>query len=336
MLRILLTKINEILTLFPFLMISHFSFAQNSDIHVDCSLTPDLSRILPKIILENTTVNIVHGGCFLDAPLFLGSNIVISGSENAEIMQNYTLPDNLSLINISSVTSHNAVKNIKISEVHLDGGVVHKGFSEHNHILSVYNAQNVELSHLTISGFRGDGVYLGYGNVISNNNVSINNNIFDGVNYDNRNGISIIDGHNIRIEKNYFTRISRYGMPGSIDIEPNNALQRVNDVVISNNSFFHVAGMSAIIVSLRYNNGRQPVGIKISDNKFNYLNRSIFVSSKTPITATNINNFIISDNFSLNAVNVDYSIYDVNALIESNNPAIQRQSLFSWRSLKVY
>lgn len=68
---------------------------------------------------------------------------------------------------------------------------------EHNPLISIFNAHDVTLSNLNLTGFRGDGVYVGQGNVVSNHHIVIRNVIFDGVNFSNRNGISIIDGHDI-------------------------------------------------------------------------------------------------------------------------------------------
>lgn len=68
--------------------------------------------------------------------------------------------------------------------------------------------------------------------------------------------ISLIDG-------NRFTRISRKGMPGSIDLEPNTSLQRIYNIMISRNHFTDVHGMAAIVISLRHAGGTVPDSVTI-------------------------------------------------------------------------
>jgi hypothetical protein len=120
------------------------------------------------------------------------------------------------------------------------------------------------IDNCVIEGFRGDGIIFGSGlndnaapNTLTerhNVDVTVTNCYIDGVNNDNRNGISVIDGNGVTIENNYFTRCSRSNMPGAIDIEPDAGVfySRTGDlsassaVVTNINTNGLLAGMSVL------------------------------------------------------------------------------------------
>ena len=143
-------------------------------------------------------------------------------------------------------------RDIEIANIAFEGPVVSMGFSEHRHLLNFNGVTNLDVHDCAIRGFRGDGVYLGSSNVagLERHNVSVRfaRNEFDGLNHDNRNGISVIDGTGVLIEQNQFIRCSRPTMPGPIDIEPNgNVFQRISNIAILKNRFQDCGGNVAKI-----------------------------------------------------------------------------------------
>jgi polygalacturonase len=94
---------------------------------------------------------------------------------------------------------------IHISNLTLEGWVVKRRFAEHRHLLHLNGVQEVLIENTEIKGFQGDGICLGSsrqaGITRHNRGIIIRNCVFDGVNNDNRNGISVIDGEQILIEE---------------------------------------------------------------------------------------------------------------------------------------
>lgn len=146
------------------------------------------------------------------------------------------------------------VDGVTICDLKFVGQVVALGFNEFIHLLSLNGVRNCVVERCWFEGFRGDGVYIGSGlndaltpNPLTerhNVNVTVQNCYFDGINKDNRNGVSVIDGLGITIQDNFFTRTSRTSMPGPIDIEPDLGLVYVRTGNTSNGSAV-VSGLSS-------------------------------------------------------------------------------------------
>lgn len=114
-------------------------------------------------------------------------------------------------------------------------------FFEQQHLIEANGIRNAIFEGLMLSGFRGDAIYLGAGagvNQRHNENVRITKCVFDGVNRENRNAISVIDGDGITIDNNKFIRCTKSTMPGPIDFEPNaNAWHVVRNIRVLHNQF---------------------------------------------------------------------------------------------------
>jgi hypothetical protein len=141
---------------------------------------------------------------------------------------------------------------IEIAHIAFEGPVSVLGFAEHQHLLNLNGVTRLQVHDCAIRGFRGDGIYLGSGNVagIERHNVDIRiaRNEFDGVTGDNRNAIGVIDGEGVVISNNRFVRCSRATMPGPIDVEPNGyPFQRIRGIAIEENRFDDCGGSIAKI-----------------------------------------------------------------------------------------
>lgn len=136
-------------------------------------------------------------------------------------------------------------RNIRIEDVTFKGWVEEQGFQEHTHLVSLSGVSDVWFERCSFIGFRGDGIYIGRGNIgnqdYHNERVTVRDCYFDGLNNNNRNGISFIDINTSLVEGTTFARCSRNGepswsptnlnfdkfdpskgpgMPGAIDYEP--------------------------------------------------------------------------------------------------------------------
>lgn len=146
------------------------------------------------------------------------------------------------------------VRNVTISDLTLYGLAELDGFSGHRHLMNLNAVSEVLIENCTFIGFQGDGLYLGSSNVAGverhNTRVTIRGNTFDGVNHKNRNGISIIDGDGVLIERNRFVHASRADMPGAIDIEPNESFSIVRNITIRGNEGETGGGVGFIALHL--------------------------------------------------------------------------------------
>jgi hypothetical protein len=173
--------------------------------------------------------------------------------------------------NSGSATAY--INNITIRDLKFLGQVASLGFNEFIHLISMNGVRNCLIEHCVVEGFRGDGIYIGSGDLAGqerhNINVTIRDCYIDGINKDNRNGISVIDGAGITIENNYITRTSRSNMPGAIDIEPDsNTYHVIRDISILNNYISNIGGnVAAVSVFLPgVNYTTPPYGFNISGN----------------------------------------------------------------------
>jgi hypothetical protein len=148
----------------------------------------------------------------------------------------------------NSGSSTDFIENVSIEGVQFKGDVATLGFSEFIHLVAVSGVKNLDIRKCGFIGFRGDGLYLGSdGGERHNLNVKVTGCTFDGVNGDNRNGISIIDSDGLVIFDNDFVNCTRSNMPGAVDIEPNSSYNVLKNITVDLNRFKNVGGSAGII-----------------------------------------------------------------------------------------
>ena len=236
------------------------------------------------------------------------SNITLKGEgSNSIIKQGSSSFYTLSINNNNTGTSNikDNVKNIKISCFRFTCDIKTFGFSEFKHMLNINAASDVEISGCSFEGFRGDGILIGSGNIEGierhNENISITDCLFDGINNDNRNGVSVIDVNGLLINRCLFRHVTRPNMPGAIDIEPDNSYHVVKNIVIQNNKFDSIGGNSAAI---SYNGNskikQQIKNLEVINNQItNGLNTGSafsFQTKRNPTASTPPNNIIVKYN----------------------------------------
>lgn len=228
------------------------------------------------------------------------SNVTLRGEPGTEFVTDMPL----SIITIYSQPNNigHSVSNIRIENitfsVHNDGD----NFNEFVHSIKIVGNNGLILRNCTFNDFWGDAICLGhYGDTPStgertrNQNVLIyDNTIIGGNHHNNRNGISIINGKNVKVEKNRIVNTSRKDMPGGVDIEPNNSAYTIDNISIVDNEFNGIRGDGGAIqvAFLRDNaSGRK---IKILSNRIYNCSIGITVAVRTESTTSD---FVIKDNY---------------------------------------
>jgi len=158
-------------------------------------------------------------------------------------------------LNVVNFTSLN-VDSVKIYDLSFERkaeGWIDK-YDQFYHHINIVGGSNIDIYNIKILGALGDGICLG-GSIdqsletkVYNKNIKIYNNTLDGRNNQNRNGISVVDGDNIRIFNNTIQNFTRADMPGGIDIEPNDKPNYIiRSIFIENNILRNIGGMAGVI-----------------------------------------------------------------------------------------
>ena len=201
----------------------------------------------------------IPAGTYIVNVISLPANTLVYGDGAASILKQSPtyLGGSRGSLYVNSNSAGAQIENIVIRDLRMEGvNIVAPTFSEFSHLISLNGVKNALVDNVQFIGFQGDGLYIGSGIVGGderhNTNVIVRNCYFDGINKQNRNGISVIDGNGVLIEGCYFTRCTRSNMPGAIDIEPDAYAFHVSkDIKIINNKFFDIGGnVGAISVFL--------------------------------------------------------------------------------------
>jgi hypothetical protein len=147
------------------------------------------------------------------------------------------------------------INNITIENLHIRGTAVESGFLENvPNLLSLNAASDVLVRNVKFSNFRSDAIYLGSGSAGNverhNERIRIENCLFDGINNDNRNAISVIDGVDVSILGCQFVNVASDTMPGAIDVEPNGAsgaYPRIRGIRVEDCYFARIGGDTGVI-----------------------------------------------------------------------------------------
>ena len=134
-------------------------------------------------------------------------------------------------------------QNIAISNLTFDsnGGNQDPPYNEWKHAVAFIGVENAAVSGCRFLNMSGDAIYLGstidsIPRPTPSSFVRIIGNHFNGRG-SGRNGVSIIDAHDIVIAQNSFVGVASGRMPGGIDLEPNHATESVLGITIAANSF---------------------------------------------------------------------------------------------------
>ena len=230
----------------------------------------------PKGIYLLTTI---HTPTYkLPKPYHLGinrSNINLIG-ENGAILTTQTKAGTLCIY-----SKPNDIKN-SIHDIKIEGLTFNvqnektewDSYQEHCHTISLIGVNRFCIENCKFHNFWGDAICLNHysddektGERARNMNVTIHDNNINGYKFCNRNGVSVINGQNVIIEKNKFINTSHSNMPGAIDIEANNKAYTVDNIIIRNNRIDNSQGMNAAISVISNERGAPAHNIEITKNK---------------------------------------------------------------------
>ena len=153
----------------------------------------------------------------------------------------------------------NNISGLRFSDITFEDDVERYGFAQFSYLVMLNGVTDVRFDRVEFRGFRGDGLHLGSSvnakTERHNRAITVENCVFDGVNSNNRNAISVIDAQDLTIQRSRFSNVTRRGdgtvtagdpmnpatglsQPGAIDMEPNgDAFAIIRDVVIRENHF---------------------------------------------------------------------------------------------------
>lgn len=263
-------------------------------------VTDDTAAIQAAIDAANSVY--FPAGTYLTNTVTLASNTHLHGDGASSIIkQNTTTGASYGTLYVDSGSSSAFVENIYIEKLQLLGQVATLGFSEFEHLISASGVKDFTVENCLIKGFRGDGVYIASSPTAAterhNVNVSILNNVFDGVNKDNRNGLSVLDCDGLLVDGNTFKNCTKSTMPGPIDIEPNaNLFHVIRNIKITNNHFTNTdAGVGCVCLVIPVVFTTQPEHFVISGNTFD-VTADFFTIRNNAGLFTNPLDIVVSNN----------------------------------------
>ena len=167
-------------------------------------------------------------------------------------------------------------RNVTLRNMTLTGYVASTGFQEHHNLVNLSGVADCLIDGVVFRGFAGDGLYIGgeHAGVVTeaahNSAIDIRNCVFDGINNDNRNGISVTGGVDIRIDRCRFIHCTRHDMPGPIDFEANDFPFYVFERISVTSCTFEACGgnVGQISVITPAKVKRIPRGVRIANNHF--------------------------------------------------------------------
>lgn len=241
---------------------------------------------VPNMQIENSLRKNVlsHIGIYESHKHLQGTDsVVFLTKDEKNTCSVYSIPNNIP----------NSIRNISIRNIIFKVENDKKNFNEFSHTIKLMGVDSLLVENCTFHDFWGDAICLShYGDTPStgertrNSNVRILNNMIYGGSHNNRNGISVISGQHVWIVGNQIYETCKKGMPGAIDVEPNNSVYTVKDIIIRNNIISGSAGAGICLVS--QGEGAPFYDIIISANKVSKVVYGIAIVIETDNSTANI------------------------------------------------
>ena len=205
----------------------------------------------------------VPAGTYFTLRVALLSNVLLQGDGAGSILMQdesatgypFVLGANIGSGGTTSTTGN--LRNITVSDLQFKRinrtAYVSSGDAiQFTHLVSVSAVSDVLFERCYFTGFQGDGLYIGSSNVggIERHNeaVTVRDCIFDGVDRNNRNGISVIDCDGLLVTGNHFKNCTSSFQPGAVDIEPDSAIYHIiRNIKITQNTFENNGGSNGSI-----------------------------------------------------------------------------------------
>lgn len=219
-----------------------------------------------------------NNSVFVPAGTYAVKNItgIRSGSElfgvgDASILKLTDRTADSHVLDINHNTFNTVYTGVYVHDLQLQGSAATPVFEEQCHLIAMTGVTNGIFERIKFFAFCGDGFYIGSGDGAvehHNNSITVRDCVFDGVNKENRNGISVIDCNDLLVDNCYFVNTTKSTMPGAIDIEPDGNLYHVvKNITVSNSRFFNIGGNFATIgVLLAIDFDTAPTGFYFINN----------------------------------------------------------------------
>ena len=187
--------------------------------------------------LLNTYNNFLwNSGTYNINPIFLKSNQYHRFAPNVILQAKPGFLTNDCLLNLIGIS--NVVIDFNNAKLNMNFAEYTTG--EWRHCLNLKGVSNVNIKNVYCYGAGGDGIYIG-----TNGDGKYSENVnFDNINIDKcrRQGISIVSVSRCYINNAYISNIKGTPPAFGIDIEPNNPLDKIEGVVLSNINTFNCDG----------------------------------------------------------------------------------------------
>ena len=200
------------------------------------------------------------------------SNVSLIGEKGTV----WSVPDVAGTICVFSAPGDipNNIRNITIRNIEFKVANDGKVFHEWTHSLHCIGVNGLVVQGCHFNDFWGDAICLGHygdnpetGELARNRNIKIIDNVITGGDHhNNRNGISVINGENVVIQRNVIKNTTRADMPGAIDVEPNNSANTIKNISILNNEIEGCSGTAGGICIHANRRGGPAHGIEIIGN----------------------------------------------------------------------
>ncbi|MBU9579616.1 hypothetical protein KTE26_14370 [Ralstonia mannitolilytica] len=241
----------------------------------------------------------------------------------------YNAADGMFLFNSNAnatTDDTSSIKDIYFLGIRFQADVVSDGFDQLMHLVCGYGVSRMAFDFCDFIGFMGDGVSVvrgltngGNANAY-NSDVRIRNCYFDGVNQQNRNGISAYYCDGGAILDCDFRNTTRSDMPGAIDIEPDNALTRTRNWRIIGNRFNNIGGTGGAVTWHSPDAAPYPhTGLEVSKNHFEGVQAPLFaVTLYATNSAVNAPSYIWFHDNTINNAVVSFDVRVRGVTIERN------------------
>jgi hypothetical protein len=278
----------------------------------------------------------VPAGTYVVQLVSLPSNSVIFGDGPNTIIKQLTTAVGYPYvfkIDGATATVANNVRNVTVRDLMVyratRNAITSAGDADQfTHLIGISAASEVLFERVWFKGFNGDGLYIGSGfaggEERHNENIVVRDCVFDGVDHENRNAISVIDCRGLLVTGCAFMNCSSQYMPGAIDVEPNSdAFHVIRDIKIVDNFFYNNGGSNGS-VSILLSSGftTPPSGFLVEGNTIDggtyAQDRGILVREMGDATAAKNHNVKIVNN-TMRGTTLAALIWGINGALVRDN-----------------
>lgn len=231
------------------------------DVGLDGDDTNILQAALNSTSIKGQTLEI-PAGTYSTRPLFFPANssLILDSGVTVQAVPGYGETDHL--LNISDVQNVAIFGTPGQSIFRMPKAEYVSG--EYRHCLAITGANNVTINGIQCNGSGGDGIYIGEGAQGFSGNIKVLNSGFDN---NRRQGLSLISGRDILVSNCTFTNTTGTGPSAGIDVEPNQAGDLLQNVLIDNSSAIGNDGNGLVFGIERLHANSPPLSIRVSNFK---------------------------------------------------------------------